>query len=544
LAPYTLPGGLWLIMESVQGLICIFGSMNKRVIYFFAGLFIFLAPPVFSQSAYFKTIGKFSQDYTFNIQKTLEGGFIMCGISNSYGGSSYLFMIKTDANGDTNWVKGYVTTNTIYGWSVFPCTDSGFAVCGNTGFGKVDKNGNMLWTYLYPGAILNSIRQTADGGFILAGSVGQSGNSNGVDVYLLKTDANGTKQWSRKLGGPADEYSTSVRITSDGGYILAGSTDSYGAGAWDTYVIKTDASGDTLWTRTYGGSSVDGGVTSSRQTINETFDGGYIIGGYSTSFFTAGGTDAYLIKTDVAGDVQWSKLYGGAGSDLIFDVRQCADSGYVFTGYTTSFGGGGTDIYLVRTDVNGDTLFTRTFGDLFADYGQSVLETDDKGFLICGYTTNFGSGNNDVALIKTDSMGNTSCYQYNTGTQVSNAATQTGITATGKIFITVNISSSQPVAKGGAILTDACLLNGVDENAFQERVSVFPNPNSGAFSVALNSPAEIRLRDILGNTLYTGQSKNGQNIVQIDLPEIAPGTYFLELFRDHTKKVHKILICR
>jgi len=516
--------------------------MNKRGLYFLAFFFTFLAGTVFSQSTYFKTIGKFSQDYTYNIQKTLDGGFILSGLSNSYGGSNYLFMANTDANGDTNWVKGYVTSNTIFGSSVFPCSDSGFAVCGNSGFARVDKNGNMLWTYVYTGVVFNSIRQTPDSGFILAGSVGQSGNSNGVDVFLLKIDANGTKQWSRKMGGPVDEYATSIRITSDGGYILAGSTDSYGAGGWDTYVIKTDASGDTLWTRTYGGSLVDGGVGSSRQTINETFDGGYIIGGYSTSFFTAGGTDAYLIKTDVTGNVQWSKLYGGGGSELIYDVRQCSDSGYVFTGYTSSFGGGGTDIYLVRTDVNGDTLFTRTFGDLFADYGQSVLETTDKGFLICGYTTNFGSGNNDVVLIKTDSMGNTSCYQYNTGTLVSNAATQTGSTATGKIFITVNISISQPVAKGGAILTDACLVNGISENSSQERVSVFPNPTTGKFSVELSSPAKIRLTDVLGKTLYSGESKNGQTTIQIDLPGISPGTYFLELVRANSKSVHKILI--
>jgi len=490
--------------------------------------FVFLGPRAFPQSTYFKTYGKVPQDYFYNVQKTLDGGFILSGISNGYGGSNYLFMVKTDANGDTNWVHGYVTGNTIFGSSVFPCADSGYAVAGIYGYARVDKNGNMLWQYTYATVTFNSIRQTADGGFILAGSVGQTNTSNGQEVYLLKTDINGIKQWSRKLGGPQDEYANSIRQTADGGYIFVGGTTSYGAGGWDVYLVKTNANGDTLWTRTYGGPLVEGGVGSSRISIEPTFDGGYILGGYTTSF-SAGGTDAYLIKTDVNGNLLWSKNYGGSGSEMIYDVKQCADSGYVFTGYTSTFGGGSSDVYLVRTNASGDTLFTRTYGGALNDNGQTVIETGDKGFAIAGYTNNYGAGNNDGFLLKTDSMGNTSCHQYNTSTVISPSATQVGTTTTGKIFITLNVSMTTPVTKSGGTVTDACIANGIENNREMNSFSVYPNPGNGSFTIHFFEEAgEISITDVLGNEVPFERFPLSGNEMKIEM-RAAAGTYLLKL---------------
>jgi len=206
--------------------------------------------------------------------------------------------------------------------------------------------------------------------------------------------------WWRTYGGTGSDYGYSVQQTLDGGYIVAGSTGSFGAGGGDFYLIKTDASGDALWTRIYGGTGYDYGYS-----VQQTLDGGYIIAGYTQSS-GAGSYDVYLIKTSASGDTLWTRTYGGADGDGGFSVQQTSDTGYIITGYTYSFGAESTDVYLIKTDASGDTLWTRTYGGTGYDYGRSVRQTLDGGYIIAGYTHSFGAGCDDVYLIKTDANGN------------------------------------------------------------------------------------------------------------------------------------------
>ncbi|HXB38938.1 MAG TPA: T9SS type A sorting domain-containing protein, partial [Bacteroidia bacterium] len=303
--------------------------------------------------------------------------------------------------------------------------------------------------------------------------------------------------------------------------------------------------GDTLWTKTYGGALNEGGA--GRQTIEPTFDGGYIIGGFSSSFFTAGGLDAYLIKTDANGNAAWSKMYGGSGSETINDVKQTSDSGYIFTGYTTSFGAGSADIFLIKTNSVGDTVYTRTFGGGLTDAGQGILETSDKGFVICGYTTNYGSGNNDALLIKIDSLGNSPCHQNNTNTVVSNPATIVGNTTTGKIFITLNASSPTFVTKSGGNTIDACIANAIMENTERAGIKIFPNPNNGNFILdfSQNNSSQyiIRVNTTLGETIYSNTVSNtGKK--EINLEHLTAGTYLLQLFATDKIYTQQIFIAK
>lgn len=517
--------------------------MVKRVFFSLLHIFLLLTVSGFGQSSFFKAYGKLPQDYCYSFDKTFDGGYILSGYTNGFGGTNYSLLIKTDANGDTNWIRAYAPSNNNFGYSICQGADSGYVLCGITGFSKVSADGTPLWNYIYSGVIFYSIKATSDKGFILAGSIGSTSSSNGIDVFLLKTDSNGIKQWSRKIGGPNDDYATCVRVLSGGGYIFAGSTNSYGAGGFDMYVVKTNSLGDTLWTRTYGGSNNDGGTSSTRQTIERTFDGGYIVGGYSNSFATSGSFDAYLVKIDSVGDHEWSKMYGGTAGDQIYDVKQCTDSGYVFTGITNSFGAGLGDIYLVKTNALGDTLFTRTFGGALNDYGYGVKETADKGFILCGYTANFGSGNNDAVLIKTDSLGNSSCHQYNTQSVVSSPATQVGITTTGKIFITINVSSVIPTLKTGGNVVDACVGNSIDD-AFVGKFAVYPNPNSGVFTISAPSTGSLKITicDLLGKTVYQKTVEHPALSIPIALPELASGTYLLKLQGEGINSVLKLLV--
>ncbi|MCX6841446.1 MAG: hypothetical protein NTX53_04065 [candidate division WOR-3 bacterium] len=205
--------------------------------------------------------------------------------------------------------------------------------------------------------------------------------------------------FQRTYGGWFDDFGQSVLQTRDGGYVVTGWTYSFGAGAADAWLVRTDSQGDTLWTKTYGYSNDDVG-----QSVWQTVDGGYILAGYTFSL-GAGHDDLWLVKTDSLGNTLWTKTYGGAGWDDGFAVQQTSDLGYIITGSTSSFGAGVSDVYLVRTDAGGDTLWTRTFGGPYSDGGLSVQQTADRGFIVTGYTQSFGAGYEDVWLIKTDDLG-------------------------------------------------------------------------------------------------------------------------------------------
>ena len=245
-----------------------------------------------------------------------------------------------------------------------------------------------------------SVQQTSDGGFIIAGRTASFGAGN-WDVYLVRTDPSGILLWTRTFGGNADDEGFSVQETSDGGFIIAGTTRSFGAGFEDVYLIKTNASGDTLWTKTYGGTSWDQGFT-----VQETSDGGFIIAGRTRSF-GAGQRDVYLIKCDSQGDTLWTKTFGDNAWDEALSVRETSDGGFIIAGTTRSFGAGQRDVYLIKTDSSGNSLWARTFGGTSDDEGLCVRETSDGGFIITGMTRSFGAGQRDVYLIKTDSLGDT-----------------------------------------------------------------------------------------------------------------------------------------
>ncbi len=205
--------------------------------------------------------------------------------------------------------------------------------------------------------------------------------------------------WTRTYGGTMEDYAISGQQLPDGNYIIVGYTTSFGAGGFDACLVKIDSVGDTLWTRTYGGTGEDRGYS-----IRQATAGGYVIGGYTTSF-GVGMDDGMIIKTDSVGNTTWLHTFGGFANDHFGDVRETHDQGFIATGYTESFGAGGKDLYLVRTDRSGDTLWTRAYGSSQTEEGARVQQTSDRGFLAVGYTND--NGTYDFYLVKTDSVGDT-----------------------------------------------------------------------------------------------------------------------------------------
>jgi hypothetical protein len=387
----------------------LFNLKNGKHIIVLTMLFLCIHGETLTQApdtAWTKTFGGSSDDYGISVQQTSDGGYIIAGWTESFGaGSRDVYLIKTDANGDTLFTKTFGGTGDDWGESVQQTSDGGYIIAGATkSFGanravyliKTDANGNTLYTKTFGGSGNDwgsSVQQTSDGGYIITGYTTSFG-AFWSDVYLIKTDANGDTLFTKTIGGSNTDVGYSVQQTSDGGYIITGYTYSFGAGYDDVYLIKTDANGDTLFTKTFGGSGSEYG-----NSVQQTSDGGYIIAGWTASF-GAGSDDIYLIKTDANGDTLFTKTFGGSSIDWGYSVQQTSDGGYIIAGRTKSFGAGNNDVYLIKTDANGNTLFTKTFGRSGDDVGFSVQQTSDGGYIITGYTESFGAVYGDVYLIK------------------------------------------------------------------------------------------------------------------------------------------------
>ena len=352
-----------------------------------------------------KTFGGNLYDVGRSVQQTDDGGYIITGHTNSFGaGVNDVWLIKTDTDGDIMWTKTFGGIYNDEGYSVQQTIDGGYIITGYTrsyGAGgndvwliKTDDVGDTLWTNTFgkfSHEYGNSVQQTADGGYIITGAT--LNINSGYDVYLIKTDVAGDSLWTKTFrGGNYLDEGYSVQQTADGGYIITGVT-SRSSALRDIWLIRTNTTGTILWTKDFGGSGDNWS-----HSVQQTTDGGYIITGETTSF-DAGEYDIWLIRTDTKGDTLWTKTFGGIGSDYGYSVQQTTDGGYIITGYTESFGFGGFDAWLIRTDTNGDALWTKTFGGISPDFGYSVQQTADGGYIITGYTISFGKGG-DIYLIK------------------------------------------------------------------------------------------------------------------------------------------------
>jgi YD repeat-containing protein len=266
---------------------------------------------------------------------------------------------------------------------------------------KLDFNGILLWNRTFGGVgydIGVSAQQTTDGGYILGGYTSSFGAGN-YDYWLIKTDSTGNAIWNKTYGGAEHDYLASVQQTSDGGYILGGSSSSFGAGNYDYWLIKTDSTGNTEWNKTYGGPLADQGGL-----VQQTTDGGYILSG-GTYSYGAGNRDILLIKLDSLGNQLWNNTFGGIDYEHPYSTQQTDDNGYVIIGRTYSFGVGDSDVWLLKVDSNGNLLWNNTFGGNGLEYGYSISQADDGSYIIGAVTSSFGAGDYDVWLIKTDSIG-------------------------------------------------------------------------------------------------------------------------------------------
>ncbi len=237
-----------------------------------------------------------------------------------------------------------------------------------------------------------SVVQNSDSNLVILGSIDN-------DIMLIETDRYGTVQWNQSYGGSQLDQAYHLQQTSDGGYIISGSTESFGFGESDIRLTKTDPNGLIEW-NTYLGSSHNeyGGQ------VLSTTDGGYILIG-NRDFHGDGNSDIWLIKTNSQGDTLWTQTYGGVGYEYGADIILAEDGGYFLLGSTTSYGNGDSDIWLIKTDLNGNQEWDHSYGDGSNDYGESILQTYDGGLMIQFIIQSFGSGNTAVGLLRINTIG-------------------------------------------------------------------------------------------------------------------------------------------
>ncbi|MGD0979599.1 MAG: hypothetical protein ABR962_10740 [Candidatus Bathyarchaeia archaeon] len=359
-----------------------------------------------------QTYGGSGDDEAYSLVQTSDGGYALAGFTNSSGAGSYDFwLIKTNSSGNMQWNQTYGRTGDDEAYSVIQTNDTGYAVAGTTdsyGAGetgawlvKTDSSGNTQWSQTYGGVAQDgaySVIQTSDGGYALAGFTDSYG-AGSFDFWLVKTDSHGNMMWNQTYGGTGDDEAECVIQTSDGGYALAGYTNSFGAGSYDFWLVKTNSSGSMMWNQTYGGSG-DDEATCVIQTST-----GYALTGYTNST-GAGDDDFWLVTTDSSGTSQWSQTYGGAYDEIANALVQTSDGGYALGGLTGSYGAGDIDYWLVKTTSTGTMQWSQTYGGSDDDEAYSLVQTSDGGYALAGFTASYGAGSYDAFLVKTDSSGN------------------------------------------------------------------------------------------------------------------------------------------
>lgn len=353
-----------------------------------------------------KTFGGSYPVCTYSVQQTSDGGYIATGFkqSTSADNSANFYLVKIDTQGNLQWEKTFGGSYRDEAHSVWQTSDGGYVVAGvrdlyvsnGAYLAKTDAQGNLQWEKKfneYP-SFAYSVQQTSDGGYIVAGYATPTAGND--DVYLLKTDASGNKAWSKTFGGSGTDRAFFVQQTQDGGYIVAGTTTSYGAGGVDVYLLKTDANGNEVWSKTFGGSNNDYAYS-----VQQTSDGGYVLAGYTGS--NSLGFKVYLVKIDTQGNLQWEKTFGINGGNYAYSVQQTSDGGYILAGYTYSGSSTGFDAYLIKTDASGNEEWSKVVAvggsGNYTDMLYCVQQTIDGGYIAAGQTY-FPSGVSGAYLIK------------------------------------------------------------------------------------------------------------------------------------------------
>ena len=534
--------------------------MKRKI---FSILFCALCIQGFSQQAISsqKTIGGSSDDQLGGLWPTTDGGVVLGG--RSYSGISGE---KTETN---RGVDDY--------WVV-----------------KLDKAGSIQWQRTLGGTDVDEIlalQQTRDGGYILTGnsvsspSADKAENKGVFDFWVIKLNSFGSVEWQKALGGASYEFCNSVQQTKDGGYLIGGASNSdisgdkseNSRGGFDWWIVKLNSSGNKLWDKTLGGSGDE-----FLARVVETPDGGYFLGGISTSNISGdksensrGLNDYWVVKLDKKGNKQWDKTAGGNDNDYVNGVVQTPDGGYALIGGSasnisgdkTEASRGGFDYWLVKLSKEGKIQFNKTIGGVYDEYGQTIENTIDGGLVLAGSSpspisgekTENSRGNNDYWVVKIKGNG-TIAWDKTIGGNGNDYLRSIKEVEKNKYIIggfsNSDISGDKTEASRGGFDYWVVILNG-DRSFNMDNVNtttsgrpaalgntendfkIFPNPTKDIINIHIKGKEFLSLTDQSGKVIFTNEI-NGEG--KIDVSKLPAGLYFLR--NDVTGVTQKIMVAK
>lgn len=493
-----------------------------------------------------KTLGGSSDDYGFNIQQTADGGYIVAGATYSNDGD------VTGNHGDYDC------------WIV-----------------KMSATGMIQWQKTLGGSVYDvafSIQQTTDGGYIVGGETNSKDgditiNHGESDCWIVKLNTTGTIQWQKTFGGSLVDVALIIQQTTDGGYILAGYTNSTDGdvtanhGGFDYWILKLDAIGTIQWKKTFGGTNQDFATS-----IQETAEGGYIVIGSSNSYdgdvdINLGSYDFWVVKLDTTGTIQWKKSLGGTYSDEAQSIRQTADGGYIVIGNTGSADGdvtgynGNYDYWVVKLNPTGTIEWQKALGGFNDDVPTSVQQTSDGGYIVAGWTYSIDGdvkrNNWDYNYDGYNYLGNDYWIVKLTSTGTMQWQTTLGGTGDDDAFSILQTIDGGYVVAGMSSSTDANFFenNGkhdywivkleadlLSTSSFQkEHIVIYPNPAKSTLNIQFPDDVlidKIIIIDLTGRVIL----EQTKNITQINTEGLASGMYLIQAISGEKKWQSEFLV--
>jgi hypothetical protein len=461
-------------------------------------------------SLFVRSYGLTGYNYGEKIIQDADSGFFILGNKSGFVGNTDVYLLKTDKYGSFVWDKAYGGSEVNWAEDFIRTQDKGFVMTGyitvpenNNDYDimllKTDSAGTFKWMKHYGGSdwdMAHSLVQTPDSGFLMTGETfnGTLGNN---DVFILKTDKNGDSLWMKTYGGPNTDVAYDISSCHDGNFILTGSTNSFGHGRFDAYLLKINGSGDTLWSKTYG-DTLDDKAFSGIETNNH----GFAMTG-STYNFNAMAQDGIIFKADSTGALLWQRVYGGSDAEEFYDIIEKSNSNLFIAGYTMSSGYVGTkEFTMTLTDNGGWFINGSNFGGNKEDVAYGCTTTLSNGFVAVGTTTSMGLGLANILMIKADSMAisNTSTYEHFTE---------------------------------------------IHENSVQD-ILIYPNPVYETLTVSLSGQdkiTEISVYDFRGERLEKTLSPE-KNSMHFDFRNYSAGLYIIEIQTSERCIRKKIIHCQ
>lgn len=519
-------------------------------------LFLGISSNIFSQcsqqTTFQKAYGGSGNERAHSIDLTSDGGYIIAGETTSFGaGNKDWFVMKIDANGVEQWSKTYGTSSVEDGFSITikQTNDLGYILCGYTeGFGagsyfdsfiiKIDNVGTIQWEKRIAGSSYDQFRdviELSNGDFVLTGS-GQSYSAGQMDAHVVKISSTGNLIWIKNLGTSSREHSQSIIELPGGNYLLSG-TSNYsdpGSSTANAYLSKIDHNGNFIFGRQYG-------LTSFYDDFNEIklLSDGNILNIGETASYGVGNFDILLVKTDTSGNVIWSKTYGGTGIDIGVNVNEKLNGELLISAYTSSYGLN-NQLLLINTNSVGNIIWSKTYGGPNLEEldwcGKPMVLTPNGGIIIAGSTSSFGSGNEDVYIVKTNECGESFCNEQNVvltstspniiATLLNEVNTSGGtLVNTNAIVNTINFTES--------LLCDSLLISINKFSDLNAISSIYPNPAFNMINVKMDKDIEIQnieIYNVTGQKIDIKSFDKTSEFIQIDISNLSEGLYFLKVY--------------